>query len=331
MKILFENVNLKLSDGPNKFGHKLSNELIKKGHTVEILKYSSTLSEKILRKTVGFFPSLNIKYLRRIKNKIDGLDVQLSFIFSKKKYANNILRLDNINYDVKKDWKNLNKPIYASYKAADGVVFQSFFAKNVVEAFFGTRSNTYVIRNGTCLTIISNIPAITVQNYDRFDNMWICASSWRPHKRLRENVSFFLEKSAKNDCLVIAGPNIDYHINHERIFYVGNLNWEQLISYFKRATYFIHLAWLDCCPNVVIDARACGCKIICSSSGGTSEIAGKDSLIIKEKEWGFEPVELYKPPELNINDSNIIEGKVDSEINIEETADIYLKAFRSVL
>jgi hypothetical protein len=58
---------------------------------------------------------------------------------------------------------------------------------------------------------------------------------------------------------------------------------------------------MDHCPNVVIDARASGCHIICSSSGGTSEIAGNNATIIQDMEWDYEPFELYNPPRLDFS------------------------------
>ena len=93
----------------------------------------------------------------------------------------------------------------------------------------------------------------------------------------------------------------DYHIKDPNIFYVGELSYEKLLSLYKRSKYFLHLAWLDHCPNVVVDARASGCNIICSSAGGTREIAGVNATIIQEDEWDFEPVELYSPPGLDFN------------------------------
>ena len=38
-----------------------------------------------------------------------------------------------------------------------------------------------------------------------------------------------------------------------------------LLSLYKRSKYFIHLAWLDHCPNVVVDARASGLIVIGST------------------------------------------------------------------
>ncbi len=58
-----------------------------------------------------------------------------------------------------------------------------------------------------------------------------------------------------------------------------------------------------------------GCQIICSSTGGTKEIAGKDAIIIKEEEWDFMPINLYDPPILNFN------NKIDNKWDIDYTMD----------
>ena len=70
--------------------------------------------------------------------------------------------------------------------------------------------------------------------------------------------------------------------------------------------YFLHLAWLDHCPNVVVDAQAAGCNVICSSSGGTSEIV-YNGKIINEPIWDFSPIRLYYPPDIKPNFENFTE------------------------
>lgn len=101
---------------------------------------------------------------------------------------------------------------------------------------------------------------------------------------------------------------------NERIFYVGEVSVPNLVSLYKRSKCFLHLAWLDHCPNVVVDARTAGCQIICSSAGGTREIAGLNGIIIEEPEWDFKPVKLYQPPTLNF--SNKVKNTYDTEYNM---------------
>tara|TARA_Y100001963_G_C6722510_1_gene419776 strand:- start:784 stop:1308 length:525 start_codon:yes stop_codon:yes gene_type:complete len=158
---------------------------------------------------------------------------------------------------------------------------------------------------------------------DRFENVWSCASSWRPHKRLEDNINYFLQHSGEKDCLVVAGEtNIKNVVKHDRIFFAGNLDIHNLISLYKRSNFFIHLAWLDHCPNVVVDAAASGCQIICSSSGGTREVAGKTATIIEEEQWDMSPVDLYSPPAMDF--SKKVKNNWDMSYNMKDVAEKYV-------
>ena len=254
-------------------------------------------------------------------------DVQLSFIQTNTKLAKTALRLDGIYFNVDQDWKSLNAPIQASYNSADAIIFQSNFNKKLIEKHFGVHQNSHIIHNGTDFDIINAVPALNHPLIGQFEKVWACASQWRPHKRLDENIEYFLKNSNKNDCLLVAGDvsnlKIDNtYINNNRIIFVGMLDWFNLISMFKCADYFIHLAFLDHCPNVVVDARACGCHIICASSGGTHEIAGPNSTIVQDIDWDYSPIKLYEPPKLNFD--NIIATKTIASINISEVAQKYI-------
>ena len=70
-------------------------------------------------------------------------------------------------------------------------------------------------------------------------------------------------------------------------------------------------------------------KIICSSSGGTKEIAGLNSIIIIEEEWDFKPVKLYEPPIMDFSFS--LEGNIDSNIDIESCSMKYLEVFKGII
>lgn len=292
MKVLIDNVNLDSNSGPNGFAGKIIKPLGKLGVDV------SCVLDK------NFLP-----------------DIQLSFIMSHYKFAPIVQRLDGIYFNSEQDFESLNGPIKATYIDAESVIFQSEFNKKLTEHWFGKKESNFVIHNGTCLERIKEINPIDHQLTNSFENVWCCASSWRPHKRLSENVRYFLDHAGRHDCLIIAGENPDFRCDDPRVFYAGNLDWINLISLFKRSKYFIHLSWLDHCPNVVIDARASGCHIICSSAGGTSEICGANSTIIQEEDWDFSPIKLYSPPPVDF--SKIIKSKKDIDISIERAAKEY--------
>ena len=299
MNILFENVNFESSSGPNGFATKLNNELATLGHDVSDIK------------SLSFEP-----------------DIQLSFISSNFRIAPIVQRLDGIYFNIDQDFKQLNSTIRSTYEKCEAVIFQTNFNKMLIESWFGIHDNSYIIRNGTPLDIVSAIPALESSHLSGYENIWTCASSWRPHKRLSENIRYFLEFSSDKDCLVIAGENPD-KFAHPRVYYAGHLNWIDLISLFKISDYFLHLSWLDHCPNVVIDARACGCHIVCSSAGGTKEICGINSSIVQEDEWDYSPIKLYSPPKMDF--TNIKNGDYESKISMKDVAEKYCIVFKDVL
>ena len=295
MKILFNNVDFSSNSGPNNFGKKIATQLFRLGHEINVPN-----PEIAINFIQGYMPGIK-----------------------------NVLRLDGIYFNSSQDWKSLNDPIKKSYDLADAVIVQSNFNKDLVFKYFGERNNVSVIHNGTFIDELSEIPNFD-SGYDR-EKVWFCASSWRPHKRLDENIRYFLENSNKDDVLFIAGANAHQYMQQNldaRIKYLGDLTWHQMISVMKSSKNFLHLALLDHCPNVVVDANACGCHIICASSGGTNEIVGKNSTIVQDIDWNFLPFELYNPPKLNFSIK-----KVGNYINldIKDCAKSYEKVLRDCL
>ena len=295
MNLHLENVNLSSTSGPNHFATKL------------------------------------LKYLRPLGVAIEHdkpPDARLCFIESHRGQFDEIplfQRLDGIYFNKSQNYLMQNVNIQRTYNNAAGVIFQSHFNQQLITKYFGEHDNSVVIHNGADVEYIDTVKPIENKLLDTFENVWCCASSWRPHKRLAENIRYFLEHGGPKDCLIIAGKLNDPSLlpKHDRIFYVGNLNIAHLTALYKRAQYFIHLAWLDHCPNVVVDSRAAGCKVVCSSAGGTQEIAGADAVIIQEAPWDFEPVELYEPPPLNF--SNQINNLYDVDYNMTRAARQYKK------
>ena len=296
MRILLDNVNVNSSSGPNSFGRRLMIESQNTGHIVG-------------------------------PNVFDP-DVQLSFIVATQKKTKMALRLDGIYFNSRQDWEKLNSPIKQSFEQAELVVYQSNFNKKLTERYFGTAKKSVVINNGTCLQTIDAIPNFNHPELDKYSEVWSCASSWRPHKRLKENIGYFLEKSPEDSCLVVAGENPDHVVKHPRILYAGQLSWEQCVTLYKRSSTFLHLAFLDHCPNVVVDARAAGCKLVVASSGGTKEIAGPNSVIIEDLDWDLSPLDLYSPPSLDYSKAR--KNEINSDINIVSVSRRYIEALESI-
>ena len=290
MRLNLDNVNFSSNSGPNSFAAKLLPHLMREG--VEITA--------------------------------DSPDAHLCFIESPRSHydAPMIQRLDGIYFNTRQDFVRQNYNIRRTYEMASGVVFQSHFNERLISRYFGPHKNYQIIHNGADTEAIQKAPTFNLTEYE---NLWVSAASWRPHKRLGENVRYFLEHSGTKDIMVVAGdvPTEDRIID-DKIRYIGVLTQTQLYSLYKRCQTFVHLAWLDHCPNVVVDARTSGCQIVCSSAGGTREIAGPDAIVIEEDEWDLSPIDLYNPPKMNFG-NKLDNNFWDTNIEMEKVCTRYLE------
>ena len=300
MDIHFDNVDLSSSSGPNSFAAKLAKYLVAEGNLLTPLQ---------------------------------DADIALTFIethrlwYSRKPY---VQRLDGIYFNTRQNYELQNSNIKRTYRLAKGVIFQTEFNKSLITKYFGQRKTNTIINNGADLETIDNTQPLKSEVFEKYDKIWCSASKWRPHKRLNDNVQYFLEHSGPNDLMLVAGDVTDLDtIKDQKIKYLGNLQQNHLYSIYKACDNFIHLAWLDHCPNVVVDARACGCNIVCSSAGGTVEIAGKNATVIQEEDWNFEPVDLYSPPKLDFSAKMV--NNIDSELDMKIIAKQYEKFMEDLL
>jgi len=258
-------------------------------------------------------------------------DVEFCLIESNiRKQSPRITRLDGIYFNKSQDFNNLNRMIEENYHHSDSVVFQTRFNKSLIESWFGEHKKSRVIVNRADLSQIDSIEKADFSQSFGDSKIWSCASSWRPHKRLNENIRYFVERSDSNTILLICGKGVtkeDFsgyeNLINRRVFYLGHLNWKSLVSVYKSSETFVHLSYLDHCPNVVVDAAASGCNIVCSSSGGTREISCLRKKIIHEKDWDFQPIELYSPPKLDFDNfshesEEIVKTIEDSKIEYYE-------------
>ncbi len=304
MKIFLHNFNPASNSGPNKFCRQLFRVLIEE---------------------------FDVKIVES-QNEADLEFASISF--TKPPVNPSVVRLDGIYFNSAQDYKNQNIPIKYTYENASSAIFQTKFNKDLIESWFGPKEKSCVINNGADEIIISKVSPLELDGLEGKE-IWCCASSWRPHKRLEENLRYFCEKAPTNAVMIVAGSNASgetvrkyNEISGNRVFYVGDLEYNVLLSLFKRSTTLVHLAFLDHCPNVVVDAQAAGCEIICSSTGGTSEIvySGK---VIQEEEWDFKPIELYNPPLMDFSNTSEV-SKVKKD-NLRKVAKKYYGIFKSIL
>ena len=236
-------------------------------------------------------------------------DISLNIIRIKHfKSAKKILRLDNVWHDTGKPWRRKNKSIKEAVKQADGIVYQSEFARRMCDTFLGEPScPSTVIFNGSDPSYYKNVIPIE----ENFRYVILAFSKWRPHKRLRDIIKSFLLADIEDSLLVISGDmnrsdltnsEITEYFNLPNIRWTGMITQNILASYLKIAKASIHLCWFDACPNSVVEAIVAGVPVITNNVGGTWEIVGPSGgyVLTLDKPYDYEPVDLYHPPKVNL-------------------------------
>ena len=304
MKIFTHNFNPASNSGPNKFTRTLFRSLVK--------EKSVSLSSQ------------------------EEADVEFCLIQQQlPKVKPMVLRLDGIWFNSEQEYHKQNAPIKFSYNNADAVVFQSEFNKKLTERWFGEHENSHIIPNAADQKLINNINRhFWNQKFGHEKEVWSCASNWRPHKRLRDNVRYFLNFAPKDACLAIAGGLGMDEVKElssldDRIVFLGDLDYASLLALYKRSSTFIHLSYLDHCPNVVVDAQASGCKIVCSSTGGTHEIVD-EGIMVLEDEWDFKPCALYKPPNMDFSKTKEIRKNKNAH-QFDQCVDNYFNIMKEII
>ena len=296
MKVHISNIDLNSRTGPNSFANRLCKELISKGHSI----CSST----------------------------ENYDSYLAFINIVDKPRENsrlVQRLDGI-WLKPDDFLIKNKEIRYTYDIADHVIWQSQFNKDLTQFHWGTKDGT-VINNGIEILSVSVTNSELIEIRSKFDRLFVCSANWRRHKRLKENIELFQafeKKFSHLRCgLIIMGSSPDYFLPKpkDNIFYVGSLDHNLCLQVFATADAMFHLAYLDHCPNTVVESISQNCPVVCASSGGTNEIVRSNGVVIPEMApQNFSVHDYTKPPLIDVENDEILTS-IENFITNKSTLD----------
>ncbi len=298
MRLHFSNVNFSSRTGPNTFGTRLADCLARRGH--EIVDHNKDYDIFLCFIEPTTRPRPGSKFIQRL----DGI------WFKPENYISH------------------NQGIKQAYYYSDHVIWQSEFDKNMIENFWGPKKGT-IIHNGISLNSIAISPEIKSIR-EKYQRVFTCSANWHRQKRLKENIQLFQKIASDKDVLLVLGSNWDYVTDDKRIVYLGNQPHNTCLQLYAISDWFIHLAWLDHCPNVVVEALSQNCPVICTDSGGTHEIVRNNGLIVKEtQKYQFQLCDYDNPPCLDIN--VILNDKISVDphyLDIELVADKYEKVFQ---
>ena len=238
-----------------------------------------------------------------------------------------IQRLDGIWFKPE-EYDSHNQLIKWAYDNCDEVVWQSEFDKKMTINWWGERQGR-IIHNGIKIKK-AEISAEFADFRKKFDKLFVCSAGWHRQKRLKENIELFEKISSEKDALFVLGRDPDYLIDSPNIFYLGQVNQENCLEAYSAADYMLHLAWLDHCPNVVVEALSQNCPVICTDSGGTKEIVKENGIIIAESApYNFELCDYDNPPALDLDSFMLKKVQVNNDhLQIQKVAKKYISLFK---
>lgn len=153
---------------------------------------------------------------------------------------------------------------------ADAVVYQSEYARKACDKHLAKAKKSTVIHNGA---------PVTVAYPEKHKPVFIAATRvWNKKKHLKDIVRGFAK--AKIGKLWIAG-SVDKRIEARDVRYLGLLSPDQLNRYYRVSDVMIHLCEKDACPNSVVEALMCGCRVITNEDAGTKELLTENDVVIQ--------------------------------------------------
>ncbi len=304
IKICLSNVDLNSNSGPNTFGGRLAKQLIKDGHQI-ISEESAHNSDAFL---VFIEPRSNPPKNVRMVQRLDGI------------------------WFKPEQFESHNKLIKWAYDRADHIIWQSEFDKQMTCTHWGERSGS-VIRNGIDIRKRKVSQQSLIDIRKSYEKVFVCSANWHRQKRLKENIDLFklLRRNYESACLIVMGANPDVDAEDPDVFYTGPVPHEICLEVYSMADWMLHLAWLDHCPNVVVEALSQNTPVICTESGGTKELVGKRGLVIPETtKYNFELCDYDKPPEIELSPIQLPDISIDNveDLRISNVTESYLKVLR---
>ena len=213
------------------------------------------------------------------------------------------------------------------------------FDKQMAERWFGARDG-HVISNGVEIQPATLRSEALIEMRQRFDKIFVCSSNWHAQKRFSDNVALYkkYKEQYPNSCLIVMGSNPPAGPSHQGrdIFYTGSIRHDLCMEVYSIADWMIHLAWLDHCPNVIVEAISQSCPVICSSEGGTKELVGvSNGFVIPDTDpYDFSLTDYDSPPKVPLACiPALLDGfRADpSTVDIVKCAKFYEDALKSAL
>lgn len=186
-----------------------------------------------------------------------------------------------------------NNAMRHDLKHYDAVIYQSEWSKQMFNRWISKRTeNVHVIHNGVNekrfkprrnrkKVKVDTVLMLGALRHEYMLNTFFGAYDVLNAKKKRFNwlIAGTMDGVSKKIFSKYAGrPNVKY---------LGPFDNRLLPDIYNKADVFFHPRAGDSCPNVVLEAMACGLGVVCPIWGGTAELVARGGVIVQTDKWSY--------------------------------------------
>jgi len=166
-----------------------------------------------------------------------------------------------------------------SYKMADKVVFISEYSKSIVQQYIpNIDEKSILIPHGINDLFLNSDTNYELPDFLQENQFYLYVSRLDFYKAQKEIIQAWkkLSSSGFSYPIVLVGGNYNQYGEEvvamieelelkEKVFYLGEIDYEKLPGLYKAARVLIFASSCECCPNILLEKLAAGKPVVCSN------------------------------------------------------------------
>jgi len=196
--------------------------------------------------------------------------------------------------EMKPEHHAVNAAIARALELSDVVIYQSQWGKEQLDRYVHQRTDRYaVIYNGVevkhfspALKQPAGLPVLGTVGLLRY--AYRLETFFEVSKRLETPHRLLIVGNLDGEAAKVMARYRDDPQIGPRITYQPHVPPEQLPDFYRQMSLLIHPVSGDACPNVVVEALACGVPVVTPRFGGTSELVGTGGCIFDAEPWIYD-------------------------------------------